>query len=145
MTQVKAVYGNRYGSLWYLLLAGVVPLSCILIPAAIAGAMKWTVPVFCTAVWIVSGPFIFRDSAIVVTDHGFSTAQSGWKIVVAWTNVESIRAGRLGASVVLKEAQRFGLFKRRRIRFASLDPLWRGRATSVAILLHHGPSPVRRA
>lgn len=128
------VTGTPYSSALGLLLALLIPLWCIFIPLAVVGDVAWILPFGCTLGCMVETPFLRKTSTISITDEGVTLTLTGMTFYVPWRNVDSVKGGTLGASVVLKDAQRLGLFERRRLRFAMLDLFWRTRPTSKEVM-----------
>ena len=126
--------GSLYGSPWVCLLSLLLPLWCVFIPLAALGVVRWTLPIGCTVGCPLLMLLVRNFSTLSVANDGLTLVQMGMTFYVPWSNVESVRDGSLGASVVLKDAQRLGLFERRRLRFAMLDLFWRTRPTSKEVM-----------
>lgn len=128
---MKTTRGPQYGSLGILILTLVVGtdllVACLVMvglpPAWLIGS---TIATLFGALWI------YKSSNVEVNDAGVTIIMIGGAAMnVAWPEIEKVQKHRLGVWLVLHESHR-------RVMFSGLDPRWRTRPVSKAILAQIG-------
>ncbi len=139
------VSGSTFGSFAWLYLGVAIPCVAFFLVLGIVkrnvGMTSALVVGTAIGLWFVSH-FVQRVSTIVVTEDGVSyrygvaprVQAAVIDVVLPWDNIRFVQQHVFSASVILEQPQQIGLFKRRKLRFAYLDPHWRERPTSIAIM-----------
>jgi hypothetical protein len=138
----QSLSGSSFGSFAGLYLGTAIPcLAFFLVLGVFDGKMLIGPVGSAIGLWVVSH-FVQRVSTIVVSEDGIAYRYGlapGVQLAIIdvflpWENIQSVQEHRFSALVILKKPQQIGLFERRKLRFAYLDPDWCKRPTSVAIL-----------
>lgn len=79
-------------------------------------------------------PVLRRMSTVAVDEMGFEVRSGPYIIVINWDDIVDVDAGRFSGKVTLRAPIRVGPASRRSVAFAALDPKWRTRPVSAAIL-----------
>ena len=128
------VRGPLYGSMVLLGLTMLVPIGLGTAAAAWAGWMAWPgVPGASIGILVLAW-LLHKRSVVEVGPDGVVLTQPGLRVSALWGNVAGVHEGVLGAQLRLRDSQRIGAFKRRKLVVAFLDPFWRHRAVGRAIL-----------
>lgn len=133
--RTPTVSGSPYGS--FVGLLSVLALALIVVVGLmwLVGIVPW----YGTVIAIACSPvltYLTRSSSILmVTTDALTVDSFGRTIFVPWDNVAGIKEGRLGATLIFKEAQLVGARTPKwKWAFDGFDLSWRTRPTSVAIM-----------
>ncbi|MBF6558347.1 MAG: hypothetical protein IVW52_19790 [Acidimicrobiales bacterium] len=127
------VAGSLYGSLLGLVVVLVLAIAALVLAGAALFGYPWETVFAGVIGGVVLAVILRTNSTLVVAEDGLSLYQMGKEVYVPWDNVDRVKAGSFGASLVFKEPQAIGMKPKMHFRFDGFDPSWKGRPTSIAI------------
>jgi len=138
ITGMRSVSGTLYGSAWLLYVVMLIGVWVLLAPFGLwnIGTAIATAVAMLALVWMAR-----RQATVTVADtgvrYGFTSPMlpgydGGFE--VPWDNIQGIKGTWLSGSVVFKHPQKLVRKTKKSMVISFLDPKWRARPTSMAIV-----------